>query len=316
MHSSGQSNLNGPFRIGHALPLHSPQLYTEEASLGVQHQLPWSVVLDVAYVGTFTKHASAYYPINNVPYNAEFLPAHQINPAVIGSGILPDNFFRPYPGFGGINGQIFNLTANYNSLQTRVTRRLSNGLEFGVAYTYAKALDYGSCSGSSCSEAYNFTAALYQNLRAWNYGPAGYDIRNNFVVNYLWSLPKASRLWNNFATRAVLDNWQISGIISYISGAPNAYSLSLSNSQNVTGGGDGARVVLTCDPSHNAPHTFSHWFNASCVEPPLAGSVPTAGESELGCCLLHWKWSLCSEGAISSFQGTRTSIRLCSRTFL
>ena len=274
--SAGQSNLNGPFTVGHALPLHSPQLYTEEASIGVQHQLPWGVVLDVAYVGTFTKHASAYYPINNVPYNSEFLPAHQINPAVIGSGTLPDNFFRPYPGFNGINNQVFNLTANYNALQARVTRRFSKGLEFGVAYTYGRALDYGSCTTTGCTESYNFTAAVYQDVRAWNYGPAGYDIRHNLVVNYLWSLPNASRVWNNFATHAVLDNWQISGIASYVSGAPNQIILGLSNNQNVTGGGDGARVVLTCDPSHNAPKTFSHWFNSACVAPPLAGSVPTA----------------------------------------
>jgi hypothetical protein len=95
-------------------------------------------------------------------------------------------------------------------------------------------------------------------------------------VNHLWSLPNASKVWDNFATRAMLDNWQISGIASYVSGAPNGIVLSLSNNQNVTGGGDGARVVLTCDPSHNAPKTFSHWFNAACVAPPLAGSVPTA----------------------------------------
>jgi hypothetical protein len=270
--SSGQSNLNGPFSVSHALPLHSPQLYTEEASIGVQHQLPAGIVLDVAYVGTFTKHASAYYPINNVPYNSEFLPAHQIS----GSGTLPDNFFRPYPGFGGINNQVFNLTANYNALQARVTRRFSKGLEFGAAYTYGRAMDYGSCSTTGCSESYNFTAAVYQNVRAWNYGPAGYDIKHNLVVNYLWSIPNGSRLWNNFATRAVMDNWQISGIASYVSGAPNSISLSLNNNQNVTGGGDGARVVLTCDPSHNAPHTFSHWFNSACVENPIAGSVPTA----------------------------------------
>ena len=119
--------------------------------------------------------------------------------------------------------------------------------------------------GRDLYESYNFTAALYQNIRAWNYGPAGYDIKHNFVANYLWSLPRASRLWNNVVMRAALDNWQISGIASYVSGAPNAISLSLNNNQNVTGGGDGARVVLTCDPSHNA----------ACVEAPLAGSVPT-----------------------------------------
>jgi hypothetical protein len=43
---------------------------------------------------------------------------------------------------------------------------------------------------------------------------ADYDIKNNLVVNYLWSLPKANGLWNNLVTRGVLDNWQISGIAS------------------------------------------------------------------------------------------------------
>ena len=273
--SAGQSNLNGPFTIGHAIPLHSPQLYAEETSLGIQQQMFAGIVLDVAYVGTFTKHASAYYPINEVPYNSEFLPSHQITPA-FGSGTLPDNFFRPYQGLSSISDQIFNLTANYNSLQVQMTRRFYKGLEFGVAYTYSKSMDYGSCPSTGCSEAYNVTVAQYQNRRAWNYGPASYDIKNNLVVNYLWSIPRASRAWNNFVTRGVLDNWQISGIASHLSGAPGAIGLSLSNGQNVTGGGDGARVVLTCDPSQGAPHTFRQWFNTSCAEAPIAGSVPTA----------------------------------------
>ncbi len=269
--SAGASNLNGPFAIGHALPLHSGQLYTEEASLGVQHQFPAGIVLDVAYVGTFTKHATNFTPINEVAYGAQYLLSHQS----AAGGTLPDNFFRPYPGFGNISMQYFNLTANYNSLQTRVTRRFHNGLEFGAAYTYSKSLDYGSCSSTSCSESYNFTAPLYQPLRAWSYGPAGYDIRHNLIVNYLWSLPKASRIWSNFATRGVLDGWQISGIASYVSGAPQQIQLSVKTSTNITGGGDGARVVLTCDPMHNAPHTFSSWFNPNCVEAPIAGSIGT-----------------------------------------
>jgi len=274
--AAGTSSLNGPFSIGHALPLHAPQLYTEEASLGVQRQLPFGMVLDVAYVGTFTKHASDYSPINEVPYNSQYLYSHQV-----AGGTLPDNFFRPYPGFGNINMQLFNLTANYNSLQTRVTRRFHNGLEFGMAYTYSKAMDYGSCSSnanssSGCTESYNFTAPLYQDARAWSYGPAGYDRRNNLIVNYIWSLPRGSRMWDNFATRTVMDGWQISGIASYISGAPSQIYLSVKTSTNITGGGDGARVVLTCDPMHNAPKTFSKWFNTSCAEAPIAGAVGTA----------------------------------------
>jgi hypothetical protein len=149
-------------------------------------------------------------------------------------------------------------------------------------------MDYGACTTTGCltstncggsngclSDAYNVTVAQYQNLRAWNYGPASYDIKNNLVVNYLWSLPKASGLWNNLVTRGVLDNWQISGIASYVSGAPGAIGLSVSNGANITGGGDTARVMLSCDPMRRAPHTFKQWFDTSCVSVPVAGKAAT-----------------------------------------
>ena len=133
-------------------------------------------------------------------------------------------------------------------------------------------------------DSYNGGGPLYQNMRQWQYGPAGWDLKHMLVINYLYQFPKASHAfgenspWNNIATRQVFDNWQISGFVTYYSGAPASMSLSLANGQNVTGGGDGARVVLTCDPwrkVHGA-RTFAQWFNAGCVESPVAGSVPTA----------------------------------------
>ncbi len=138
-------------------------------------------------------------------------------------------------------------------------------------------MDYGTCSQTSnptttsCSDAYSFTPALYQNIRAWNYGPASYDIKHNLAISYLYALPKASRLWNNFATRSVFDGWQLSGIVTYLSGAPGQIGLTIGGSPNITGGGDGARVVLTCDPMHGAPKTFTNWFNTSCVTAPTPG---------------------------------------------
>jgi hypothetical protein len=80
----------------------------------------------------------------------------------------------------------------------------------------------------------------------------------------------------NSADLAKVDGWQISGIASYLSGAPQEIQLSIKTSTNVTGGGDGARVVLTCDPMHGAPHTFSTLFNTSCAQAPIAGSIGTA----------------------------------------
>ena len=269
--------LSGPYSVSHAIDIHQKLPYAEEGSLGIQREFPFGMVLDVAYVGTFTKHASDYTPINEVPYGAEFLPSSQ-NPA---GGILPDNFFRPYAGLSSINMQYFNLTANYNALQVRVTRRFHNGLEFGGAYTYSRAMDY--------TDSYNGTVARYESLRKWNYGPAGWDLKHMLVLNYLWGLPHGSRVfgdnspWNNIVTRQVLDNWQISGFATYYSGAPGSFTLSLSNGQNVTGGGDGARPVLTCDPWRKIPHvtrTFHEWFNSGCVEAPLvSASAPVTASS-------------------------------------
>ncbi|HTV09761.1 MAG TPA: hypothetical protein VMD97_12025, partial [Candidatus Aquilonibacter sp.] len=259
--------LNGPFSVSHAIPLHQKTVYTENVSLGIQQKLGWGTVFDTAYVGTFGRHLSDYTPINEVPYGAEFLWTSH-SPA---GGILPDNFFRPYPGFSTINMQYFNLTSNYNSLQVKLTHRFHQGLEFGVAYTWGRAMDY--------TDSYNGTVAMYQNLRAWNYGPAGWDIRNNLVVNYLWSIPNVSHVWNNFFTRGVLDNWQISGIASRVSGAPGSIGLKTSNSANITGGGDGARVRLVCDPMSGAPRTFAHWFNPGCVTVPVAGVAATSATS-------------------------------------
>jgi len=129
------------------------------------------------------------------------------------------------------------------------------------------------------TDSYNGTIALYQNLRSWNYGPAGWDVRNNLVVNYLWSLPKGSGLWSNVATRAVLDNWQISGIASYVSGEPGSFGFKTSNNANITGGGDGARLVLSGDPMHGAPHKFNKWFNTDVVSVPIAGIAATSATS-------------------------------------
>jgi hypothetical protein len=261
--AAGVSNLNGPFSVSHALPLHSAIPYTEQASIGVQHQFPAGVVLDVAYVGTFTKHASDYTNINEVPYGAEFLFPHQSS-----GGTLPDNFFRPYPGLGTINMQYFNLTSNYNSLQVSATRRFNRGLEFGLAWTYSKNMDY--------TDSYNGTVATYQNLRAWNYGPAATDQRHQININYQWSIPKASHLWNNFATREVMDGWMLSGFVQLATGLPGTIGVSTSVSTNVTGGGDGSRAVLLCDPMHGAKKVFTSWFNTSCAVPAIAGSIGTA----------------------------------------
>jgi outer membrane receptor protein involved in Fe transport len=253
--------LIGPGSFGRAIDLHARQTSTLNASLGFQQEIGAGVVVDVAYVGTFGRHLSGQQNINEVPYGAHFQPANQ-SPA---GGPLPDNFYRPYPSLGTITYQRDFLTSNYNAMQVQLTRRFNRGLEFGLAYTWSKSMDY--------ADSYDGSVPLYDDLRKSSYGPGGDDHRHNLVVSYLYSLPRASRIWSNFATKTLLDNWQVSGIYSYLSGAPTGIGFSTTDGQDITGGGDSARVVVTGNPMQGATHSFQQYFNTAVFQRPSQVTV-------------------------------------------
>ena len=65
-----------------------------------------------------------------------------------------------------------------------------------------------------------------------------------FVVNYVWTLPKASKLLPNPVIHHVFDNWEFSGVTNFSSGLPQGISLATTDDADITGGGDGVRTVL------------------------------------------------------------------------
>lgn len=95
--------------------LHPQEQRVYSASLNVQQDIAFGTVLSVGYVGNVSRHLTGQSKINEVPYGAEYLPQHQ---SPVGS-VLPDNFFRPYPGYGTINYR----TTNLNRVTTRYRRR-------------------------------------------------------------------------------------------------------------------------------------------------------------------------------------------------
>ena len=76
--------------------------------------------------------------INPIPMYAHF-DAKYADPTSPGKP-LPDNFYRPYYGYGSITPYEMTGTSNYNSLQAAINRRLGKGLQFGLAYTFSKDL--------------------------------------------------------------------------------------------------------------------------------------------------------------------------------
>ena len=224
----------------------------------------------MAYVGSQTRHLLQTLNLNIVPYGARFDPANQ-DPTRPGNP-LPDNFFRPYPGYGDINFFLNNGIANYNALQVQANRRFAQGLQFGVAYTLSRSRDYTSATETGTTPG---RLPTYSEVRDWTYGLSSFDQTHVAVINYTWELPKASARWNNAVMRAVLDNWQMSGITAFASGTPSGVTLALVDSAtDMTGGGDGTRVVVTGDPSLSRERpSFTQWFDTSVFARPPRGDV-------------------------------------------
>jgi hypothetical protein len=75
-----------------------------------------------------------------VPAGARFLPQNRdttVTATAANPGALPDNFLRPYLGFGEISINEPIGDTKYRSLQTQVTRRFTGGIELAGSYTWA-----------------------------------------------------------------------------------------------------------------------------------------------------------------------------------
>jgi hypothetical protein len=97
------------------------------------------------------------------------------------------------------------------------------------------------------------------------------------VINYIWDVPKLSRAWSNHGTRLVLDNWQVAGFTAFVSGQPSGVGFSTVDGAEITGGGDGARVIVTGKaPLSYGDRSFLRWFDTSVFARPPRGSAGTA----------------------------------------
>src|SRR5262249_52292672 len=144
--------------------LRSP--YTVQYNLTVQRELPRSLLLEIAYIGT-----------DSFRLDRE----RELNPSVFGSdpvtGVL--TLHRTYPGFGDIRSLESTGRARYDSLQIRIQRRLRSGLTLDGSYVLGKALDNGSDPFSTSVPPVDFSR-----------GRSDFDRRHNLVFSYSYDLPR------------------------------------------------------------------------------------------------------------------------------
>jgi hypothetical protein len=148
----------------------------------------------------------------------------------------------------------------------KLNKRAGHGLNFGLAYTYAKSIDAASVFyGSGANGTTIFPQDNYD-TRAEK-GLSDFDIRHRFVANYVYQIPSLRHLASAMPQR-LADGWQITGILTLQTGQP----LSVLTGANASSTGEGTdRPDLIGNPNAG-PHTVAQWFNTAAftMNAPLA----------------------------------------------
>ncbi len=230
-------------------------------SFGIQQNVGFGTVLDVAYVGNVGRRLLQRRSLNALNYGTRFLPT-SIDPTT--NSPLPDNFLRPLPGYADIQYIEMASTSNYHSLQTQINKRFSKGFQFGAAWTWSKAMTLVNGNNDAVNPFLDF--------RMRNYGKAGFDRTHNFVLNYLYDIPKLSSVWKSSAVKWVFDDWQLSGLTTFTSGSPLGIGYSLVAAADLTGAsgaGVDSRINVLSNPIlPKSERTELRHFNTSAFAPP------------------------------------------------
>jgi hypothetical protein len=257
-------NLSPSTTAGLSISGKVPSVYN--FSLGVQRDLGFKTVLDVAYVGALGRHLLQERNLNTLPYGARFLPSSLDSTT---GRPLPDTFLVPYPGYSTIQEDEFASSSNYHSMQVQVNRRFTKGLQFGGAWTWSKSMDY-------VSNDFAAVAAVVP-IRIWNYGKSDFDRTHIVQINWVWDVPAASKLIKSKVVSAIADHWQISGIASFISGSPSGIGLSTTTGLDIPGGGDGSRTVVLSNPIiPKGDRNLLRYFNTTAFAMPAIGTPGNA----------------------------------------
>ncbi|MGA9528287.1 MAG: TonB-dependent receptor [Terriglobales bacterium] len=207
--------------------------YTQQWHFGLEYQLPVDTVLEVSYAGSRGLKLFAFYNGNEAtpdPNASDPLaprrPANNNNwPGGTGgpcSLTLPVSNPGQYcnPALDNVIDTFrSNTESNYDSLQVRLEKRYSHGLQYEAAYTWAHALDDASSASLGSVNNGDF---LDQRFPKQNYGNSDFDVRQRFVFSYVYDLPFGrGRAMGRDASGIVnklIGDWQMTGVFSAATG--------------------------------------------------------------------------------------------------
>jgi hypothetical protein len=193
----------------------------QEWNLTVEQQITRDTALRLAYVGSFGYHGLLSLDPNTVPAqicSSASPTACQTGGTGTARGVVNPGVeyipvaSRPNPNVAAGFFWFTEGNSSYNALQSELVRRLSDGLQFRINYTWSKNLDINSAlTGAQANNQAQMVMNRNDIHRDW--GPSALNAEHQSSISARYELPFAR---NN----RVFGGWQVNGIVSLLSGFP------------------------------------------------------------------------------------------------
>jgi hypothetical protein len=207
----------------------------------------------------------------------EFRNVNQVQPSADPNANYADLRQRPY--LGDLPYWCACNSSTYNSLQTKLEKRLSNGLTFLTAYTFGKSIDEVS-TASLGFHGGGYARNWYH--PEWEKGPSDFNSKHRFVNSLSYALPfgKGKRLASNVngVADALIGGWELQGIQSYTSGLPYTIVASIGES-NTNGDAEERPNRVLGVPLYPANQDPSLWFNPAAFTATAFGTYGNSGRN-------------------------------------
>jgi Carboxypeptidase regulatory-like domain len=242
---------------------------TQQYSLNLQTDLGRDMLLEVGYVGTKGTHQILAHSLNQARLASASSPIRGVttNTRANISQRVPILGFTP-PGIIDIDSA---YSSRYDGLEVSLTKRLSKGLQFLTAYTFAHAYS----DGATNVTAGGGSTAGNQDVSRANYGRPAFNREHRLVMSYVYQLPGVKR-FPGFVNRA-LSGWSVAGVTTFQSGA--RLSFTGTNANNVFGiTNDRAQLAAGCahsdlTTSGSVHSRLANYFNRNCIARNAAGAA-------------------------------------------
>ena len=165
-----------------------------------------------------------------------------------------------------------NANSTFHSAQVSLTRRGTPDLNYTLAYTFSKDLDYSSSLHMSGPAPWMVLGELdiAQNNQdlAGEHGRSLFDSRHRFAGSVTYAVPFA----HNFTglSRTLLDGWQFNALLAVNSSTPftvyDSANVSLQAPHPGVSGMFGDRPDAVGNPNSGAPHKVSQWVSPSAFQ--------------------------------------------------